>query len=43
MPGRRKISLWELKKKYRIIAPERAAALAGVPVAEFMSELGEIF
>jgi hypothetical protein len=27
----------------RIFAPERAAALAGVPVAEFMGELGEIF
>jgi len=27
----------------RIIAPERAAALAGVPVAQFLSEMGEIF
>ncbi len=27
----------------RIVPPERAAALAGVPVAEFMGELGEIF
>jgi Zn-dependent peptidase ImmA (M78 family) len=27
----------------RIIAPERAAALAGVRTAEFMGELGEIF
>jgi predicted HTH domain antitoxin len=27
----------------RIIAPERAAALAGVSTAEFMRELGEIF
>ena len=26
-----------------IIAPERAAALAGVSTAEFMRELGEIF
>jgi hypothetical protein len=26
-----------------IIAPERAAALAGVSPAEFLSELGEIF
>jgi len=25
MPARRKISLWELKKKYRIIALERGA------------------
>ena len=43
MPARRKISLWELKKEYRIIAPERSAALAGVSPAEFLSELGEIF
>jgi len=27
----------------RIIAPERAAALAGVSLAEFLSELGEIY
>jgi len=27
----------------RIIAPERAAALAGVSPAEFLSELGHIF
>jgi predicted HTH domain antitoxin len=43
MPARRKISLWELKESYGIIAPERAAALAGVSTAEFLSELGEIF
>ena len=43
MPARRKISLWELKKKYRIIVPERGAALAGVSFEEFLSELGEIF
>jgi len=43
MPARRKNSLWELKNKYRIIAPERAAALAGVRTAEFIGELGHIF
>jgi|MudIll2142460700_1097286.scaffolds.fasta_scaffold34082_2 hypothetical protein len=30
MTARLKISLLELNKKYRIIAPERGAALAGV-------------
>jgi Zn-dependent peptidase ImmA (M78 family) len=43
MPARRKISLWELKQKYGIIALERAAALAGVSPAEFLNELGEIY
>jgi hypothetical protein len=43
MPARLKISLLELKKRYRIIAPERGAALAGVSEGEFMRELGHIF
>jgi len=43
MPARRKISLWELKKKYRIIALERGAARVGVSPGDFMRELGQIF